>query len=144
MLQTVKLLLPALVPSWRFFDVIAPSPRVEFTCLRSATDTPIIWHEFRPRPAQLPIRTLLRRLIWNPGWNDTLFVVSCAERLMDLPTDHSHTQILTRINAEIATKHPNTTHLQFRLVFVSRQGTELRKDITYVSPVHPRPQSPTP
>ena len=33
MLQTVKLLLPALIPSWRFFSTIAPSPRIEFALL---------------------------------------------------------------------------------------------------------------
>ena len=30
-----KLLLPALIPSWSFFDVIAPSPRIEYALLRS-------------------------------------------------------------------------------------------------------------
>lgn len=29
-LAPFKLLLPALIPSWNFFDVIAPAPRVEY------------------------------------------------------------------------------------------------------------------
>ena len=43
MLQTLKLLLPALIPSWRFFDTIAPSPRIEFTLLKTAQDAPGDW-----------------------------------------------------------------------------------------------------
>lgn len=31
-LNSFRLLLPAIVPSWRFFDEIAPSPRVEYAC----------------------------------------------------------------------------------------------------------------
>jgi hypothetical protein len=48
MLQTLKLLLPALIPSWRFFDTIAPSPRIEFTLLKTAQDASGAWREFRP------------------------------------------------------------------------------------------------
>ena len=31
--KTLRLLLPVLIPSWRFFSAIAPSPRVEFVTL---------------------------------------------------------------------------------------------------------------
>ena len=35
MLRTLKLLLPVLIPSWRFFDFIAPSPRIQFSLLKT-------------------------------------------------------------------------------------------------------------
>lgn len=140
MLQTLKLLLPALIPSWRFFDVIEPSPRIEFTLLKTPQDTPTHWQEFRPRPAHLPISSMLKRMFWNPLWNESLFLVSCAERLMINPTEHSNQEILKRIKTEIeksATDTTATPHLQFRLVFVRRHGTELEKDITFISKIHP-------
>ena len=139
MLQTLKLLLPALIPSWRFFDTIAPSPRIEFTLLSAAQDASGRWQEFRPRPARLSISNMLKHLFWNPRWNESLFLVSCAERLMASPTEHSSQEILTRIEAELQRKSIDvsaTPYLQFRLVFLSREGSQLQRQITFISPIH--------
>ena len=139
MLHTLKLLLPALIPSWRFFDTIAPSPRIEFALLKTAQEESGNWQEFRPRPARLPISGMLKRLFWNPGWNESLFLVSCAERLMASPTEHSSQEILNRIKAELESKSIDvraTPYLQFRLVFLSREGSQLQKQITFISPIH--------
>ena len=38
MQNALRLLLPALIPSWRFFDVIAPSPRIEYALGATSTD----------------------------------------------------------------------------------------------------------
>jgi len=140
MLHTLKLLLPALIPSWRFFDVIAPSPRIEYALLETAQEAPCEWREFRPRPARLPVHSMLKRLFWNPRWNESLFLVSCAERLMANPTEHSSQEILKRIRAEITRDTGGTDPapwLQFRLGFLSREGTQIQKHITFVSPVQP-------
>ena len=51
MLHGLKLLLPALIPSWRFFDTIAPSPRIEYALLHDP-HAAAAWREFRPRPAR--------------------------------------------------------------------------------------------
>jgi hypothetical protein len=135
MLRTLKLLLPALIPSWRFFDAITPSPRLEFALLKNPEDPANNWQEFRPRPAQLSLKRTLISLFWNPHWNESLFLVSCAERLVNEPTDHSHAEILKRLRREIVPTSP-ALYLQFRLVFVSRDGAQLKKDIWYLSPVH--------
>jgi len=139
MLQTLKLLLPALIPSWRFFDTIGPSPRIEYTLLQTAQDASGRWQEFRPRPARLSTGSMLKRLFWNPGWNESLFLVSCAERLMASPTEHSSQEILTRIEAELERNSIDvsaTPYLQFRLVFLSREGAQLQRQITFISPIH--------
>ena len=34
MFNVLKLLIPALLPSWNFFDYITPSPRIQFTLLK--------------------------------------------------------------------------------------------------------------
>lgn len=139
MLQTLKLLLPALIPSWRFFDVIAPSPRIEFTLLGAEEGVLEQWQEFFPRPAHLSLMDMLKRIFWNPHWNESLFLVSCAERIIKDPTDHSSQEILKRIRASLnlnAIDVIQNPYLQFRLVFVIRHGVELQKHITFISPVY--------
>lgn len=138
MLRSFQLLLPALIPSWRFFDVIAPSPRIEFAWLASIQDTADQWHEFRPRPVRLSFTAMLRRLFWNPEWNETLFLVSCAERMIENPTAHSHQEILARIKASLkkTIQDAAAPYLQFRLVFISRHENELRREILFISPPH--------
>ena len=127
-LHSFKLLLPALIPSWRFFDRIAPSPRIEFIVLESAWDTSENWQEFRPRPAQFSIVGMAKRIVWNPRWNEQLFLVSCAERLAENPTAHSIGQWEQEIWRRIAAAlpfNPEAPFLKFRLVFVSREETHI-------------------
>jgi hypothetical protein len=134
MLKTLKLLLPAIIPSWRFFDIIAPSPRIEFALLAAPAEVPAFWQEFRPRPAQLSACGMLKRLFWNPRWNESLFLVSCAERLMENPTDHSSREIMTRIKAELERDATAASYLKFRLVLLSRHGARMQREITFISP----------
>ena len=129
MLAGLQLLLPALTPSWRFFDSVGPSPRIEYA-LRDEADN---WREFRPRPPALSLRERLKRLFWNPHGNESLFLTSCAERLLENPTEHSRREIATRIAAELA-QSPHDDP-QFRIVLVAREGRE----VVYPS----RPQAPT-
>jgi len=137
MLRSLKLLLPALVPSWRFFDAIAPSPRIEFALLNSLQDAPDQWQEFRPRPERLSFATALRRLLRNPDWNETLFLVSCAERMIGNPTAHCEQEIIERIKADIRPGETTTAYLRFRLAFISRQENGLCKEILFISPAYP-------
>jgi hypothetical protein len=116
--------------------VIAPSPRVEFALAGSPDQVPEHWREFRPRPTDLPVSTMLRRLLWNPRWNESLFVVSCAERLMDQPTDHSRDEIFKRIAADLARLPQGDAAgdwLSFRLVFVSREDETVSREELYRS-----------
>jgi hypothetical protein len=131
MLQTLRLLAPALIPSWRFFKEVAPSPRIQYALIATRTQTPDVWTEARPRPAHLPFSAMLLRMLWNPRWNETLFMVSCAERLMDAPTAHSVEEIAKRIARDLG---PQTGFLQFRLVFIHRQGAEIVTEVEYLSP----------
>ena len=139
----LKLLLPALLPSWRFFDVIAPSPRIQYALLNSATETPGQWRDFRPRPKNLTLLQMFARVFWNPKWNESLFLVSCAERIIEQPTWHSEQEILKRILEEIKTNTEDNnsktvTHFIFRLLTVHRQGEELQQEIVFNSSVQPR------
>lgn len=147
MLQALTLLLPALVPSWRFFDTIAPSPRIEFCLLTTPQDNALHWQEYRPRPAQITIRTMLKRMIWNPYWNESLFLVSCAEQIMEHQSKHHEQEINIRIITDLQRSTVDITatpYVQFRLIFLSRQGTDIQKHITYISPPHHCAESPAP
>ncbi len=140
MFETLKLLLPAIIPSWRFFDSVTPSPRIEFTLLKTPQDVAATWQEFRPRPIHLDMETMLKRLFWNPRWNETLFLASCAERIMENETEHSNQEIVKRIRADLRRDKVNLAALpyfQFRLVFVNREETALQRHITFISQIYP-------
>jgi hypothetical protein len=127
----LPLLLPALIPSWNFFDAIAPSPRIEYALLASPDEPPAAWREARPKPRHVSLPAMLGRLVWNPRWNESLFLVSCAERLADAPTAHSEDEIFARIAAELP---PDAgPWLTFRLVFVHREGDEIVREATYLA-----------
>lgn len=138
MLHTLKLLLPALIPSWNFFDIIAPSPRIQYAIMDSQDDTATEWQASRPLPAKLPLLQILFRLIWNPYWNEYLFMMSCAERLLEFPTQHSEHEIHKRIAKELMQKiqrDHQTTYFQFRLQLVQRVDAELHEKTVYLSRV---------
>lgn len=133
MRSPLKLLLPALIPSWNFFDVIAPSPRVEYARLRSIGDASGDWKPFRPRPQRLSPLEMLTRLVWNPRWNESLFLVSCAERLGDDETAHGEAEIFKRIAADVVREPQDAERpwLCFRVIFVSRVGEALVDEVQY-------------
>lgn len=128
MANPFSLLLPALVPSWNFFDVIAPSPRVEYALAETRDAVLDAWTEFRPRPQRLSPAAMLARLFWNPRWNESLFLVSCAERLVEEPTAHGEDEIFRRIAADLATQPDAAPWLSFRLLFIDPTG---ERDVLY-------------
>lgn len=136
MIKTLKLLLPALFPSWRFFDVIAPSPRIEVIFLRKASDAPGDWREFRSRPARLSFYNMMKRLFFNAKWNDSLFLVSCSERLMQKPTEHSQKEIRNRIIKDYSSEAGEMLYMQYRLVFINRNGGEIENHVTFTSSIY--------
>ena len=145
MVNTLKLLLPALFPSWRFFDVIAPSPRIEIAGFDEPAPGLIDtadWREVRPKRREIGLGDRLVSFFWNPRWNETLYLATCAERLMQNPSDHSSREIRRRLRVDMpahASGSASPRYFRFRLVFVSRagEGEALRRDVAYVSPPYP-------
>ena len=138
MLKSLSLILPAIIPSWRFFKTIEPSPRVQWM-IRKRDDCDADWREFRPRPKQTTFLQMLAYLFWNPERNDDLFVASCAERIHQEPTDHSIMAIERRIllNLKQDERVRVGRVMQFRLVFVHRRGRSLQEKVVFTS--HPVP-----
>jgi len=124
MFRTLSLLAPALIPSWRFFDSIAASPRIEIF-----TDTDPNWCEFRPRPQHMTTRETLLRLVYNPHWNESLYLVSCCERILESECPHAITQIQTRIERDV----PEREGLKFRIILIAREGRELIQSTAFTS-----------
>lgn len=138
MASLLSLLLPALLPSWRFFKTVEPSPRLEWALLSAPGQPAKTWQEFRPRPQRVGPMRMALRLLWNPRWNESLFLVSCAERLTDAPCDRLAAEINRRIAADLRRQPPDPglPYLQFRLVFHDRQEGVLVRAVTYVSEPH--------
>jgi hypothetical protein len=80
---------------------------------------------------------MIRRLFWNAKWNETLYLVSCAERLVENPTQHSVDQFFNRLTANLSQEEKTgiVKFIKFRLVFIGRQGSDLVEQICYESPV---------
>lgn len=78
---------------------------------------------------------LLRRMFWNARWNEQLYMVSLAERLVVYPTQHSHQHMLQRIQQELFEQKSLTgkNWLKFRLVFIHREGNRLIEEVGYES-----------
>ncbi len=104
-----QLLLPVLIPSWRFFRDVGDSPRIE---LRGPDGG---WTELTARPERLPLTTYLRRLFWNPRWNEYLFLMSLSERLVTDPSP----EVLALLRDRLAAWPGAGPGIAFRLVFVT-------------------------
>ena len=132
-MRSLTLLLPALAPSWRFFPAVTPSPRIEFRALRADGPGDAEWREFRPAPARVSVAAMLKRMLWNPERNEALFLVTCAERLLDGEIEFARGEIAGRIARRMPAP-ADAPLLQFRLILVSGHGPARRRDVAYVSP----------
>jgi len=131
----LRLLLPALIPSWRFFDTIGPSPRIEFAVVERPHDPVPDWQEFRPRPARVSLATMVLRLFWNPRWNESLYLVSCAENLLEGPSAFSERELLKRVaNDDQATSgFGQSASLRVRVCVLKREHGSIAREILFAS-----------
>ncbi|WP_341863517.1 hypothetical protein [Gymnodinialimonas sp. 57CJ19] len=113
-MELLRLFLPVVFPSWRFFAEIGASPRIHFR----TGDGP--WRDAMERPCALSIAQRLRRLFWNPGWNEALFLSALAERLLVAPEPWLMPEIEARLMRCHGLPHPP----EIRLLFVTPSGTE--------------------
>ncbi|SLN50102.1 hypothetical protein AQS8620_02150 [Aquimixticola soesokkakensis] len=141
-----SLLLPVLLPSWRFFKTVAPSPRIEVARFERGSDGAWVqvqdWQAFRPAPRRLSFGALVAQIFWNPDRNAQLYLVSCAERMIAAQEEgrrcaRSFNEISARLS-EALWQAPRTGRaplaaFRFRLIFIWRAGQELRHDVDFTS-----------
>lgn len=144
-LAGVRLMLPAMLPSWRFFDAVTASPRLDYMVVSVGGIGSGRWREFRPRVARLGAGAMVRRLFWNAEWNETLFLVSLAERLVGdhgaATEAHSQRELLLRVARHLqrAGLAGSADGFRIRLRFVGRpgRGEPVTEEVVYRSDLHP-------
>jgi len=129
-------LLPAIIPSWRFFDRIGPAPRLECALIASQDDPQPEWREVSPRPARVQPWVALAHLFWNPYGNEALFLVSCAERLIETPTADRADDLWHRV-AEIVERRTGANaappFLRIRIVQAMRERDRIVDHVAWTS-----------
>lgn len=132
MLRIIHLLLPALIPSWRFFQTIDASPRVQYRVF-DATGLASCWRDFEVKPSRLSMSQYIGRLFWNHRRAQALYVVSLAERLIEAPSPHSVAAIRGRIFRNLLGDKCRSGNdlMQFRVMTVSRRNTSLCFDLAF-------------
>jgi len=140
----LKLILPALFPSWRFFSSIGASPRIQISLLKTTDSEPEIWQEFRVRPARLTVGQGLLRLIHNPRWNESLYLNTCAERLFEMESPWHQQEIATRIAAALASDEITTqgeNYWRYRVMAIECNANAMTETIVLVSDIYPIPRA---
>lgn len=123
------------MPSWRFFDAIGPSPRVDYAWVAEDGEAET-WHEFRPRPARVSVARMFLRLLWNPSQNENLYIVRCAERVVEGETDFPVRELRWRLllawrRGELAAR--TAPALCFRVRAVYREDGLPAEAVVYMS-----------
>lgn len=111
----LRLLLPVLIPSWRFFDTVGLAPCIEFTPLAHEHGSPTQWRTFRAKPARRSWHETLLHLVWDPRGNETLYLLGCAERLLESGASSAEREIRDAVAAEIVALDPSTRWARFRV-----------------------------
>ncbi len=73
MWRVAQLYTPVLFPSWRFFEEIGAGVRVDY----QRGNGP--WTPATVTPPRSKWPSYLVRLVWNPTWNERLYLVTLAE-----------------------------------------------------------------
>ena len=139
MIKLLLLLLPALMPSWAFFKAVEASPRVEWRPLPAGSEGTSNWQPLMRRPEKLSLGALIGRLVWNPHWNESLFINSLSERFTLAPTAENLALLQARIAMRLHKLDMLSTAeaFQFRLVFFYRDGAEIKREVTFSQDAHP-------
>ena len=131
MMQMLRLLLPALIPSWRFFKSVEPSPRVQWAITHSRAETSTKWQDYRPRPQWIGPSQMLARLFWNPWWNECLHMLSLSERVIADPTEYALIEMVRKIRADLPDAQANRGHLHLRMVHLSQGPRGIHSEETF-------------
>lgn len=123
MRRLIQLFLPVLFPSWRFFQEIGPSPRIEVR--QSKNDH---WVPLWTLPAKLSPAQFLFRLMFNADWNRKLYLVSTCIRYSVEPDDFTQSELTKGISELLPQK---SEHVDFRIVYHAREGGVIGTFVDY-------------
>ena len=133
----LKLLLPILFPSWRFFSSIGPSPRIEVGFVADINSEPQVWLPFRPVPKKINFILGLQQLIHNPLWNERLHINTCAEHLFDSYSEFRERDIGWRLVSAALNKEivfdGEFQYLVFRIRALETDVGQVRDEVVFIS-----------
>ncbi|MCH2165892.1 MAG: hypothetical protein MK098_14795 [Marinovum sp.] len=119
------LILPALIPSWRFFKDVAPSPRIKARIDGSE------WREVQRRDERITVQLSSKHLFFNPNWNADLFLVSLSERLIATPNQERKARFDNALRAHLGLD--KATHLEWRLSLVDYHSGRIVQEVVFES-----------
>lgn len=133
----LKLILPVLFPSWRFFSSIGPSPRIEVGFATQSDSTPPEFIPVFTLPEKVSPLSSFVRLMHNPEWNERLYINTCAEYLFETHSEFHEQQIAQRLLIAIQSRKiiapESTHHMVFRIrTFVADEGRP-QNDVIFIS-----------
>jgi hypothetical protein len=136
LVRVLRLVLPVLVPSWRFFDSIGPSPRIEYQAWRpdAPEDPANPWTPWALTPARVGVAAMVARLFLNAERNETLYLLACCERVVDDGSGHAEHEIAVRLAAHLG--HAPLAvpcRARFRIVEVYPEAGQLQRQVAFVS-----------
>jgi len=133
----IKLLLPILFPSWRFFSCIGPSPRIEVGFAVDKNSAPQEWLPFRPSPKKINFPLGLQQLFHNPLWNERLYINTCTEHLFEGYSEFREREIGQRLVVAVLNKEIVVDgafhYLVFRIRALEVEAGQVRDDVVFVS-----------
>jgi hypothetical protein len=133
----IKLLLPILFPSWRFFSSIGPSPRIEVGFVVDKNSEPQEWLPFRPLPKRINFTLALQQLFHNPLWNERLYINTCAEHLFESYSEFHEREIGQRLVAAVLNKEivvdGECQYLVFRIRALESEAGQVSGEVVFIS-----------
>ena len=133
--KTVFLLLPAVIPSWRFFDEIAPSPRLEYAVFDDMDKETYNWRELQLNDDKISIIDLIKRLFYNSARNHSLYIMSLSERIAGEDCAHAKKEVLRIVKLKLQQLYgsPEARFFRYRLVFKLRVGSKIERHVYFMS-----------
>ena len=135
LIRIITLVLPIVFPSWRFFKTVEPSPRIQWAWREQDKSAAPNWQEFHPLQERLSWPRTVGQLFYNAQWNESLFLVSCAERLQDSPSGRLIDEIKSRVSRKLSKNNDTGQSCLacFRIIFVQDRDGSQTLDEVYVS-----------
>lgn len=113
----LRSLISALISNWQFFKESTLAPVIEVNV--DGAD----WQELSLRPKSQSFFDIVKSLFFNPHWNEALFIMDCAERLVLEKSQEDEDELTERIKLKLSTQ--NAKYFEFRIIFISKDQKEI-------------------
>ena len=77
------------------------------------------------------------RLVWNPAWNETLYVMRCAERVLEGDAGFPLVELARRLREELSVAvdvQATAVMFEMQILAASRVGHRVTYQVVYRSP----------